>query len=213
MTHKRPQSMGEEIANSISHGVALLAAVAAYPLLMVHTARHSDTAGVVGVVIFGAAMISLYLASTLYHALWPGKAKRLFHRLDHIAIYLLIAGTYTPLALNVLQGAWGWSILSVVWGLAVIGIVVTAIFGARFSTFSTAIYLLMGWLILIAIKPLWSHISANALVWLVSGGLAYTAGVVFYLIDQRVKYAHFIWHLFVIAGTSCHFATIMKSVT
>ena len=213
MTSKRPQSMGEEIANSISHGVALLAAVAAYPLLMTYTARQSNTVGIVGTVIFGASMILLYLASTLYHALLPGRAKHLFQRLDHIAIYLLIAGTYTPLALNILPGAWGWSILSVVWVLALIGIIFKAIFGERFSALSTTVYLIMGWLVLIAIKPLCSHISSAGLAWLVAGGVAYTIGVVFYLMDQRFKYAHFIWHLFVMAGTACHFTTIVRYAT
>ncbi|GAB4352195.1 MAG: hemolysin III family protein [Gammaproteobacteria bacterium] len=207
---ERPQTRGEEIANSLSHGAALLAALAATPFLVVAAAGGSDAAGITGAAIFGASMILLYGASMLFHALPPGGAKRLFQLFDHGAIYLLIAGTYTPFLLGPLRGAWGWSLFGVVWGLAALGIVLKAALGPeRGVKLSTGIYLAMGWLIVVAAEPAWTHIPHWGLAWLLLGGVAYTLGVLFFL-AERVRYFHFVWHLFVVAGTACHFVAVVN---
>jgi len=155
----------------------------------------------------------LYLASTLYHALPVGKGKRVFLVLDHCAIFLLIAGTYTPFALGVLRGAWGWSLFGVVWGLAVIGILSKTLFTAGSGVLSTGLYLAMGWLVVTAARPMIDVVPTTGLLWLLAGGLAYTLGVVFFLLDNRVRYAHFVWHLFVVAGSLCHFAAVVGYAT
>lgn len=204
----RPQNPGEEIANSISHGAGFLAAVATIPILVIG-ALDDGPAAVVGATIFGATMALLYLTSALYHAMAPNRAKRVFQILDHAAIYLLIAGTYTPFTLGVLRGAWGWTLFGLIWGLAVIGIFLKSVRGIRYPRLSTAVYLMMGWLVLIAAKPLWSNVPAWGLFWLAAGGVAYTAGVGFYA-ATRVRYAHFVWHLFVLTGTACHFVAVLR---
>ncbi len=203
----RPQSLGEEIANSVSHGVGFLAALAALPVLVIG-AVPNGAAAVVGAVIFAVTAAILYLTSTLYHALAPNRAKRLFQIFDHGAIYLLIAGTYTPFTLGVLRGAWGWTLFGLIWTLAVAGVVIKSVGGIRFHRLSTALYLAMGWLVLIAAKPLFERVPGWGLFWLVAGGLAYTAGVGFYAAD-RLRYGHFVWHLFVLAGTACHFVAVL----
>lgn len=207
--HERPQSRGEEIANSISHGIGMLLAIAATPILIVAAVRHSGAAAITGSSIFGASMILLYCASTLYHALPEGRGKRVFKVLDHSAIFLLIAGTYTPFTLGVLNGALGWTLFGLVWGLAIIGIIIKGVWGAAQNWISTALYVLMGWLIVIAIKPLWLNMPAWGLFWLVAGGLSYTLGVVFFVLDEKIKYSHFIWHLFVILGSVAHFFAVL----
>ena len=204
----RPQAFGEEVANAISHGVAVIGSIAAIPILVLGALQVDGIASVVGACIFGASLVLLYLASTIYHALPAGKAKRVFQILDHGAIFLLIAGTYTPFTLGVLRGAWGWSLFGVVWGLALFGILQKAILGTRYQGLSTALYLAMGWLVLVAVHPLANAMQTAGLLWLLAGGLAYTLGVVFFLIDNRVRYAHFIWHLFVVAGSVCHFVAV-----
>jgi hemolysin III len=206
---QRPQSPGEEIANSVSHGAALLAATAAAPVLIVGAAQRGGAAAVVGASVFAATMLLLYLTSTLYHALPRNRAKSVFQVLDHGAIFLLIAGTYTPFTLGVLRGPWGWTLFGIVWGLAFAGVVLKAISGVRFPTLSTLLYLAMGWLALIAVKPLWLHVPAWGLFWLLAGGFAYTVGVFFFVVDDRFRYSHFIWHLFVVAGTACHFVAVL----
>jgi hemolysin III len=205
----RVQSLGEEIANSVSHGLAFLAAVAAFPVLVISAVERGGSAGIVGASIFAFTMALLYLTSTLYHALARNRAKRLFRVLDHGAIYLLIAGTYTPFTLGVLRGAWGWTLFGLVWGVAVIGVVFKSLGGARHKKVSTILYLAMGWLVIIAIKPLWFNLQPWGLFWLMAGGVAYTSGVAFYA-AKRLRYAHFIWHLFVITGTTCHFIAVLK---
>lgn len=202
-------TVGEEVANSVSHGLALALSIAALPVLVVSAVRHGGAANVVGASVFGSTMVLLYLASTLYHALPQGRAKRVFMVLDHCAIFLLIAGTYTPFLFGVLRGSWGWSLFGVIWGLAVFGIVLKAVFGPRHQALSTAVYLAMGWLVVIAAQPLADGISSAGLAWLVAGGLSYTFGVVFFALDERVRYAHFVWHLFVAAGTACHFVAVL----
>ena len=208
----RPQSLGEEIANSISHGVALLVVLIAAPFLVAATMRRGDTAEIVGASIFAITMVLLYSASMLYHAL-PGRralrAKRVFQVLDHSAIYLLIAGTYTPFTLGVLRGPWGWTLLGLVWAMALAGVAVKAMAGIRYPRVSTALYLAMGWIALVAIKPMWQLVPGWGLFWLLAGGLAYTLGVAFFATDGRVRYGHFVWHLFVAAGTACHFVAVL----
>ena len=206
---KREQSRGEEIANSISHGLGLVAALAATPFLVLQAVRRGDAGFIVGASVFAATMVLLYLASTLYHALPIGQAKRVFRVIEHAAIFLLIAGTYTPFTLGVLRGAWGWTLLGLVWGLAVVGVVLKAFDRMSHPIVSTSLYLLMGWLIVIAVEPLYARVPASGLLWLVAGGVAYTAGVAFFAADSRLRYGHFIWHLFVVAGTACHYCAVL----
>ena len=174
----RPQSLGEEIANSISHGVGFMAAIAASPVLVFSAVHNGDAISIVGASIFAFTMVLMYIASTLYHALAGEKVKKIFRIFDHGAIHLVIAGTYTPLTLGVLRGAWGWTLFGLIWGMAFTGVTLKAVGGVRFEKLSMAMYLAMGWLIIIAAK--------------------------------RLRYAHFIWHVFVIAGTACHFIVVLK---
>ncbi|MDP2867306.1 hemolysin III family protein [Methyloversatilis sp.] len=206
---KREQSHAEEIANSSSHAIGLLAALIGTPVLIVHAVRQDDAAFIVGVIIFAATVLLLYLASTLYHALPAGKAKRVFRVLDHSSIFLLIAGTYAPFSLGVLRGAWGWTLFGLVWSIAVAGIVFKAVGKASHPVLSTGLYLLMGWLVVIAVDPMVTRVPLSGLLWLLAGGVFYTAGVVFYATDSRLQYGHFAWHLFVMAGTACHYFAVL----
>lgn len=205
---ERPQTLGEEIANSISHGVGLLAAVAASPVLVTSSLKRGDPAGIAGATVFAITMVLLYLASSLFHALPRSRAKRIFQILDHSAIYFLIAGTYTPFTLGVLRGSWGWTLFGLVWILAVVGTLFKALGGIRYNTFSTWVYLAMGWMVLIAADSVWAVVPGWGLFWLLAGGIAYTAGAAFFL-AERIKYFHFVWHLFVVAGTACHFVAVL----
>ena len=210
-TPKRDQALGEEIANSISHGVGFLGAVAVTPILIIR-AIPTGTAGVVGASIFCVTTMVLYLSSTLYHAFPKNKAKRVFQIFDHNGIFLLIAGTYTPFTLTILSSGWGWSIFGVVWGLAVFGIVMKSVKGANAGKLSTAIYLGMGWIAVVAIKPLWDNLAGWGFFWLVLGGLLYSLGILFFAFDHRIKYSHFVWHLFVLGGTTCHVVAVFQYV-
>jgi hemolysin III len=201
-------SLGEEIANSVSHGVGVVAALAAAPFLVLSAARRGDAFAIAGACIFAGSLMVLYLASTLYHALPRNRAKRLFRIIDHSAIFLLIAGTYTPFTLGVLRGGWGWTLFGLVWGLAALGITLKSVAGIRYPWLSTALYVAMGWLALVAIRPLWAHVPVAGWLWLIAGGLAYTGGVAFYA-AERMRYAHFVWHLFVLAGSLCHFFAVL----
>lgn len=205
---ERPQSLGEEIANSVSHGVALLAAIAAVPFLIA-SSLHLGVASFVGAVVFAATMVLLYLTSTLYHALPAGRAKRVFLKLDHGAIYLFIAGTYTPFALGAMSGPLGWTLFGLVWSLAALGVTLKAFDRLSHPWLSTGLYLIMGWLVLIAAMPLVERMSSPGITWLVAGGLAYTTGVVFFALDSWMRYAHAVWHGFVAAGTCCHFFAVL----
>ena len=206
---EREQSRGEEIANSVSHGIALVAALAGTPFLIFHATNHGDTGFVLGVYLFSATMIILYLSSTLYHALPNGEAKRIFRVFEHCAIFLLIAGSYAPFTLGILRGIWGWTLLGMVWFLALTGVAME-VFGKKISPMrSTGLYLLMGWLAVIAIDPLFAKVPAAGMLLLFAGGLSYTAGVVFFATDSRLRYGHLIWHLFVIAGTTCHYFAVL----
>ncbi len=206
-TLKREQTLGEEIANSVSHGVGFLGAVAVTPILII-AAQRAGTAAIVGASIFGATMMVLYLASTLYHAFPQSRTKRVFKILDHGAIFLLIAGTYTPFTLGILKGTWGWLLFGIVWGLAILGVVLKSVGGAGTSKLSTGLYLAMGWLAVLAVKPLWQNMPAWGLFWLLAGGLMYSAGVIFF-VAERIRYSHFVWHLFVMAGTACHVVAVL----
>jgi hemolysin III len=200
-------SFGEELANGISHGVGLLVALVGIPFLVLAAAQRG-TASLVGAIVFGASIVALYFSSTLYHSLPESRAKRLFQVFDHSAIFLLIAGTYTPFTLTVLRGPWGWSLLGSIWGLAVLGLVLKGVGRLRRPWVSNGLYLLMGWLVVIAIRPLGQHLPAVGLALLVAGGLLYTAGVPFY--SAKRPFAHFVWHLFVIGGTACHFFAVLR---
>lgn len=203
------QSREEEIANSLSHGLGLIASLVAAPFLVLHAVQLGDAKFIAGASIFAATMVLLYLASTLYHALPVGHAKRVFRIIEHSAIFLLIAGTYTPFTLGVLNGAWGWTLLGLVWGIAVAGVTLKALNRLTHPVLTTSLYLLMGWLIVIAAQPLSERVPVTGLLWLVAGGLAYTLGVVFFALDSRLRYGHFIWHLFVMAGTACHYFAVL----
>lgn len=208
MNEERWPTTGEEIANSLSHGAGLVFAIAGTPFLLIAEMRYGSAWNTIGVSVFAASMITLYLASTLYHALTHERAKRFFRLLDHSAIFILIAGTYTPFTLGVLRGPWGWTLFGLVWGLALIGLAKKAVFGARYVWLSVALYLVMGWLVVIAAPQVLQRVPLTGLAWLLAGGIAYTAGVGFFA-AHRIRYAHFAWHLFVIAGTVCHFFAVL----
>jgi len=201
------QTLGEEIANSVSHGVGLLAALGATPVLVAHAARHG-AAAVVGASVFAATVVLQYATSTMYHALPRNRAKRVFRMIEHGAIYLLIAGTYTPFMLGVLRGPWGWTMLAVIWSLAVAGVALDSVTRLRHPIVSTSVYVAMGWFIVIAARPLWLHVPREGLALLVAGGVAYTAGVAFYA-AKGLRYGHFVWHLCVLAGTTCHTLAVL----
>ena len=211
MKAARPQTLGEEIANAVTHGAGLVASLAALPVLILAALDQQDVWQIVGGTIFGVTLVMLYLASTVYHALplRRTRAKRVLRVLDHSAIYLLIAGTYTPFTLGVLRGPWGWALLGTIWGLALFGIIAKFTLGFRFPRLSTVLYIAMGWLVVVALHPLATRVSPAGLAWLVAGGLCYTGGVVFYATDTRLRYGHALWHLFVLAGSVCHFVAVL----
>jgi hemolysin III len=204
----RTQSRGEELANSISHGIGLVGAMIGAPFLLMAAFHHGSVLFLIGTIVFIATMVLLYLGSMLYHA-WPRtRAKSLLQVLDHSAIFWLIAGTYTPFALGPLRGVWGWTMLGIIWALAAFGALVKMLRGAdRHRKFAMTLYLGMGWLALIFLRPLTLRVPLSAVLWLVAGGIAYTLGVLFF-VNERSRYAHFVWHLFVLTGTTCHFAAV-----
>lgn len=203
-----PRMSREEIANSISHGLGLVLALVAVPVLVLSAMRAGDMRFLFGVSVFGATMILLYLASTLYHTTTHEAAKQWFRLFDHTAIFLLIAGSYTPFALGVLRGPWGWSMLAAVWTLAIVGITLKIIARTRHSRISIVLYVLMGWLAVVATKPILELIPVPGIFLILAGGIAYTGGLAFFA-AHRIRYNHFIWHLFVIAGTVCHYFAVL----
>ncbi len=208
--NKRLQSLPEEIANSLSHGVGLVAALVGAAFLIAMAIQRGSISFIVGASVFAVTMVMLYAASTLYHALPRNRAKRVFLVFDHAMIFVFIAGCYTPFTLGVLRGAWGWILFGVVWGIAVIGVTSKIIGGAdRHPRLSTAAYLGMGWIFLIALGPLWQQMPIAGMIWLLAGGIAYTIGVAFFR-AEKLRYSHFIWHLFVLAGTACHFVAVWQ---
>ncbi len=198
---------GEQF-NSITHLIGAAAALAGLVVLVVAASRQGDPWKIVSFSIYGATLLLLYVSSALYHIL-RGKAKDVFRKLDHHAIYLLIAGTYTPFTLVTLRGAWGWSLFGVIWGLAVLGIVVDSLPQKGLRILPVVIYVLMGWLVLMALKPLLQALPSTGFVWLLVGGLFYTGGIVFYALDERVRHFHGIWHLFVLLGSISHYITVL----
>ena len=207
----RRYAAGEEIASSLTHGIGAGLSVAALVILVSGSAMGGDPWRVVSFSIFGACLVLLYLSSMFYHAFRAPRLKRIFRVFDHIAIFLLIAGSYTPVTLVSLGGGWGWTLFGLIWGLAVFGILLEVFFMDRFRWLTVGVYLGMGWLVVIAVKPLVEALPVGALVWLAAGGLSYTGGVAFYL-WKGLPYNHAIWHLFVMGGSACHFFAFLLYV-
>jgi len=207
----RPAESREELANVLTHGAGAVASLVGAAVLLWAAAPGGDGWKVAGSAVFGATLVLLYTASTLYHAARRPALKARLKVLDHCAIYLLIAGSYTPFTLIGLRGGWGWSLFGVIWGLAAAGTVFKLFFTGRFPRLSTATYVAMGWLAVVAVVPMVQRLPASTLAWMVAGGLTYTAGTVFYH-SRRIPYAHAIWHLFVIGGSACHFAAVLTQV-
>jgi len=204
--------LSTELASSLTHGLGLLLSIGGLVALVVAAARTGAPRVIVACSVYGATLVLLYLASTLYHSARPGtRARRVLRVLDHSAIYLLIAGTYTPFTLVSLRGGWGWSLFGVVWGLALVGIVFKIFLTGRYELLSGLFYLALGWVALVAIVPLVQRVPIGGLVWIFAGGVAYTAGMIFYA-WRVVPHHHAVWHLFVMAGSTCHFFAVMYYV-
>lgn len=204
-------TLGEEIFSSVSHGVGALLAIGGTAVLIVMSALYSDVWSVVGSAVYGGSLIMLYTMSTLYHAISNERAKKFFQIMDHTTIFFLIAGTYTPITLSILRGALGWVLFGIVWGAAALGITLNAIDLKKFSKPSIACYIAMGWVVIIAIKPLLEAMSKWGLMLLIAGGVFYTVGVIFYTI-KKVKYFHSVWHIFTILGSTCHYFSILFTI-
>jgi hemolysin III len=207
-TRKLTGFVTEEGANSVSHGLGLIASLAATPVLLFAAAKTGDSSALIGASVFAASMVSLYLASTLYHALPENRGKHIFRLLDHSAIFLLIAGTYTPFTLGVLRGPWGWTLLGLIWTLALAGLLLKAYPSTRYSKLIMILYVAMGWLAIVAARPILAQVPRYGVLLIIAGGLAYTSGLVFYGM-HRLRFNHFIWHLFVMVGTACHFFAVL----
>lgn len=201
------QTAREEILNALTHGVGIALSIAGLSVMVVKASLYGDALRIVSVSVFGASMVLLYSFSTLYHCFGKPSLKRVFRVLDHLSIYLLIAGTYTPFTLVSIRGTWGWSLFGVIWGLAFWGCIFKVFFTERLRILSVVIYLAMGWLCLVAFGPIVSVLSPAAVFWLAAGGVMYTLGVVFYA-WQQLQFHHAVWHLFVLAGTGCHFLSV-----
>ena len=208
MTHCRT---AEDHANTLTHFFGILASALGGAALVTWAALHGDPWRIVGVSVFVATLVLLYTASTVYHAVSAPAVKARLKVLDHGAIYLLIAGTYTPFMIGDLRGGWGWSLFGVIWGLAVTGIVFKVFYAGRLRILSTAVYVAMGWLVVIAIGPMIHHLNTRTLAWLVAGGIAYTAGTPFYH-WKRIRFSHAIWHAFVLLGSACHALAVGAAV-
>jgi hemolysin III len=209
-SRSREYTVGEEITHAVSHGLGLLIALAAVPTLIAATREPGATAGLAGAIVFAVTLVLVYLASTLYHAIPPGRAKRVFRVIDHAAIFLLIAGTYTPFTLGVLRGPWGWTLFALVWALCIAGVVLKlAGAGVHRPRLSIVLYLTAGWLVVIAAKPMLTLVPAWGIAWLLAGGVAYTGGILFYR-AKHTPYAHLAWHVCVMAGTACHFVAVAR---
>lgn len=212
MKSSRPQTLGEEIANSITHGIGAALSLAALVILVVFAAKYGDAWRVVSFSIYGTTLFFLFMMSTLYHSFPNGKTKRFFKIMDHSSIFLLIAGTYTPITLVSLRGPWGWTLFGLIWGMALGGILAKVFFINRFKIVSLLLYVAMGWLVVIAIKPMIAMVPQGMIMWLVIGGLCYTLGIIFYAI-KKVPYFHTVWHLFVLGGAICHFFGMLLHLT
>lgn len=208
MAHlERKQTVKEELANSLTHGFGLVLALIGLVNLVVQATLHGSTKSLVSVNIFAGSVIFLYAASTVYHAVVHPKLKHICRVVDHATIYILIAGTYTPVVLMVLPPAWGWTLFGIIWGLALFGLVFKLFFTGKWDKLSTAVYIGMGWLAIVAIKPMWDHMEGGGLALMFAGGLFYTAGIIFYR-WEKLPYHHTIWHVFVLGGTICHYFMI-----
>lgn len=207
----RDLTSGEEIVNSITHGIGALLSVVALVVLIVVAGNHGDALHLVSFSIYGSTLILLYLSSTLYHSFSSPRIKNLFARFDHVSIFLLIAGTYTPILLTSIRGVWGWTLFGIIWGLALVGAVIRSIYLHRFRKLMVAVYLLMGWMFVIAGKQVYLSLPSISLTFLILGGIAYSVGVIFYM-WRKLPYSHGIWHLFVLAGSVLHFFAIYFSV-
>jgi hemolysin III len=204
-------SLAEEVANSVTHGVGWLLSLGGLAVLVTLAAVTGGALRIASCAVFGSTLVLLYAASTLYHALPCERAKRVFRALDHSAIFLLIAGTYTPLSLVAIGGAWGWSLFGTVWGLAAIGVLLNTLAHGRWRWLSIALYVTMGWMVVIAIRPLLEAVDTGDLVLVICGGLAYTVGLAFYG-WRRLPYGHAVWHLFVVAGSVLHYLAVLFAV-
>lgn len=207
----RDLTSGEEIVNSITHGIGVLLSVVALVVLIVVAGNHGDALHLVSFSIYGVTLVLMYLSSTLYHSFSSPRIKNLFARFDHVSIFLLIAGTYTPILLTSIQGVWGWTLFGIIWGIAFVGAVIRSIYLHRFSKLMVAVYLLMGWMFVIAGKQVYLSLPSISLTFLILGGIAYSVGVIFYM-WRKLPYSHGIWHLFVLAGSVLHFFAIYFSV-
>ncbi|PLY04540.1 MAG: hemolysin III [Desulfuromonas sp.] len=201
-------SFAEEIANSITHGFGMLLSIGGLAVLIAFAAQYGTAWHVTACSIFGATLILSYASSTLYHSIPQPAVKRVLKVIDHAAIYLLIAGTYTPFTLINLRGPWGWSLFGAIWGLALLGVTLKIVMLQRIRGISTAIYLAMGWIVIVAIKPMLHAVEPGGMLLLLLGGLSYSAGVIFY-VWRRLPYNHAIWHLFVLGGSVCHYFAIL----
>jgi hemolysin III len=197
--------------NAITHLIASVLAVAGTAALIALAARRASARTITALAIYGLMMVLLYLSSTLYHSL-RGKPKKVFHVFDHCAIYLLIAGTYTPFALVTLRGVWGWTLFGVVWGLALAGILKDVFFHGRYRVISVVLYVMMGWLVVIAFEPLKRALPPPGILWLAAGGVIYTAGIIFFALSKRVPYTHGMWHICVMGGSVCHYVAVLLYV-
>jgi hemolysin III len=207
----RKLSQGEEIANAITHGIGALLSIVALVILIIIAGQHGDIWHLVSFSIYGSSLILLYLSSTLYHSFTNQRVKNLFARIDHISIFLLIAGTYTPILLTTMRGIWGFTLFGIIWGLALVGAVIRSIYLHRFRKLMVAVYLLMGWMFVIAGKQIFENLPTQSIIFLVMGGVSYSVGVVFYL-WRKLPYSHGIWHLFVLGGSILHFFAIYYSI-
>ena len=210
MIEKRLSIAMDELANVATHGLGLAVSIALFPLFMLIAMRSGDTGVIVGVAIFGATLVGAYLASTIYHALPTGPRKDIWRSLDQCAVYLLIAGTYTPFTLGVLRGPWGWTLLATIWLAALIGIAIKVGLRINAPKLENVTYLSMGWLVIVAIEPLLERIGWGGLGWLLGGGVAYSVGTIFLINQSRVRFGHCAWHVFVLGGSACHAIAVMN---
>ncbi|RKY37548.1 MAG: hemolysin III family protein [Candidatus Omnitrophota bacterium] len=211
-SQNRQQSLGEEIANSVTHGIGTVLSIVALVLLIVFASKYGDVWRIVSFSIYGSTLFLLYLASTLYHSFTNKRVKRFFRILDHLSIYLLIAGTYTPVTLVSMRGPWGWTLFGLIWAMAIGGIIAKIFLLGKYKIVSVLFYVVMGWLIVIAFKPMLQMVPKGLILWLFIGGVFYTLGLIFYACN-KVPYFHFIWHLFVLCGSTAHFLGMLFYLT
>jgi len=211
MNRRRYHLSWEEWLNAGTHGIGLVLSIVGFVVLLVMAVKRGTAWCIVGCAVYGSTLVALYLASTLYHSAASPRCKRALRFFDHAAIFLLIAGTYTPFLLVNLRGGWGWSLFGIVWGCAVLGILMKLHFLRRHQALSTALYIVMGWMVVVAIRPLVAHVSFTALLWLALGGVLYTVGVPFFA-SRRIPFSHVVWHMFVMAASVCHYLAVIYAV-